>query len=277
MLVILPREAAARARAVAAGSDEAVAVRPASTVVLVREVPTGLEAYLQRRHSSLRFAGGMHAFPGGRVDPADADEPAWVGPAADAWAQRFGAQPDAARAHVVALVRELFEEAGVLLATPVDDRATWPGEDDRAAVAAGSLSLAQLLARHRLALDCRRLRGWSVWLTPRFERRRFDTWFFVAPLPEGQQPRVASAESHDGRWVDPRTACDEAEAGTMAMLPPTWWTLRDVARAGSLAALLAEPPAMVRYTVGWVPHGEGARLVLPDDPRYPGLDPREGT
>jgi 8-oxo-dGTP pyrophosphatase MutT (NUDIX family) len=277
VLAILPPEAAARARAVADGDETAVPLRPASTVVLVRESPSGIQAYVQRRHSSLQFAAGMHAFPGGRVDPGDADAPAWVGPGPDEWALRFGSSPAVAIAHVVAVVRELFEEAGVLLATPVDDRATWPAEHDRALLADGTQPLAALLERHRLALDCRRLRGWSVWLTPRFERRRFDTWFFVAALPENQSPRVASEESHDGRWVDPRTACDEAEAGTTAMLPPTWWTLREIERAGAVEAMLADPPPMARYTAGWVPHGDGARLVLPDDPRYPGCDPREGT
>jgi 8-oxo-dGTP pyrophosphatase MutT (NUDIX family) len=237
-----------------------------------------VEAYLQRRHTSLAFAGGMHAFPGGRVDAGDdAAVPAWWGPQPPAWGERFGSDVRTAAAHVVGVVRELFEETGVLLAAPQHEDPTWPDEADRASVAAGHLPVAELLDRHRLALDCRDLRGWSVWVTPRFETRRFEAWFFVARLPKGQGPRVASGESHDGCWVAPAQAALDAQERRLAMLPPTWWTLRELAGYPTVTDVLDRPPSMARHTAGWVPHGSGARMVLPGEPDYPGADPQEGT
>jgi 8-oxo-dGTP pyrophosphatase MutT (NUDIX family) len=278
MRFVLPPAAAARAEAVASGAEPPVQVHQAATLVLLRDSPRGVEAYLQQRHSTLAFAGGMHAFPGGRVDPADADVPAacWAPPGPAVWAERFGVDAGTAAAHGAAAVREVFEEAGVLLASGGAD-STSPQETDRAAVAAGDLPLGRLLAQHRLQVHAADLVGWSRWLTPRFERRRFDTWFFVAALPGGQQPRVATGESHEGRWLPAADAVEQAAAGQLAMLPPTWWTLRELARAADVDDALAHPPAMTRYTAGWARQDGDVVLVLPDDPAYPGEDPAEGA
>jgi 8-oxo-dGTP pyrophosphatase MutT (NUDIX family) len=214
---------------------------PAATVVLLRD-RDGLEVYLQHRHRRLSFAGGVYAFPGGRVDPADADtDDSVLGHSSQHWARRFGsASADEARAHVAAVVRELREETGV-------------------------------------ELDARALVGWSRWVTPRFERRRFDTWFFAAPLPADQQPRVATSESHEGRWMRPVDALRALERREISMLPPTWWTLRELADRQTLSRALSEPPTMHRYTVGWTTDGDDVVMALPGDPVYPGDDPLEGT
>jgi 8-oxo-dGTP pyrophosphatase MutT (NUDIX family) len=282
MRIVLPTDLARRADDVAAGREPAVAPAPASTVVLVRTgIDGGIEAYLQRRHSSLAFAGGMFAFPGGRIDPADAElgDDLWHGPDAEQFAQRFGAgSPEEARAHVVGVVRELFEETGVLLSVP-DPDVPWrrePTESDRAAVSDGE-PLAALLHHLGHRLDATALRPWSRWLTPRFERRRFDAWFFVAALPHAQQPRVATEESHEGRWVSAAQGLDEMRAGRLAMLPPTWWTLSDLGAYSCLTTLLAASAQVVRYTVGWTRDDDDAVMVLPDDHRYPGDDPNEGS
>lgn len=282
MRIVLPVDLAHRADDVAAGREPAVALAPASTVVLVRTgISGGIEAYLQRRHSALAFAGGMFAFPGGRIDPADAElgDALWHGPGPEQWAERFGAgSREQARAHVVGVVRELFEETGVLLSVPDRDvpQRRHPTETDRASVSDGQ-PLAALLADLGHRLDATALRPWSRWLTPRFERRRFDAWFFVAALPPAQQPRVATEESHEGRWVPAAQGLDEMRAGRLAMLPPTWWTLSDLGAYSGLASLLAASAPVVHYTVGWARDGDDAVMVLPDDPRYPGDDPYEGA
>ena len=100
-----------------------VAARPASTVVLLRDGAAGLEAYVLRRRTSMAFAGGMHAFPGGVVDPRDTDEDTlrWLGPLPAEWALRLRTSEPAARGFVCAAVRETFEEAGVLLAAPDEE------------------------------------------------------------------------------------------------------------------------------------------------------------
>jgi 8-oxo-dGTP pyrophosphatase MutT (NUDIX family) len=278
---VLPEPAAARARAVADGAEPPVPLQPAATVVLLRDGPDGLQAYLQQRHSSLRFAAGMHAFPGGRVDPADADVPAslWVPPGPALWARRFGAPEAQAAAHGSAVVRVVFEETGLLLARAASAQPlpSWPAEADRLALSEHRVTLPDLLTEHGLRLDPADLVGWSRWLTPRFERRRFDTWFFVAALPAGATPRVATGESHGGRWVAVTDAVEQGAAGQLPMLPPTWWTLRELAAARDVAVALAHPPPMRAYTAGWVGRGDEVELVLPDDPAYPGEDPREGT
>ncbi len=238
--IVLPTPLADRARAVRAGTEPVAPLAPAATVVLLRD-RDGLEVYLQQRHSRLSFAAGAFAFPGGRVDPTDAlgDDGA-LAQFTHAWARRFGAASTEARAHAAAAVRELQEEAGVVL-------------------------------------DPRRLVGWSRWVTPRFERRRFDTWFFAAPLPADQEPRVASSESHEGRWMRPADALRALELNEMAMLPPTWWTLGELAARGTVRRALADPPPMHRYTVGWTTDGDDVVMALPGDPSYPGDDPLEGT
>jgi len=280
MRVVLSAAAAERAAAVAAWDEEAVPLSPAATVVLLRGSPDGgIEIYLQRRHRRLAFAGGMYAFPGGRVDPADGDLPdhLWAGPTPQKWRDRFAARDLVeARAHVVGVVRELFEETGVLLARRAHDESTWPSETDRRAVSEGRL-LADVLDQHGLAVDTAALTAWSRWVTPRFERRRFDAWFFAAALPDGQDPRAATDESHEGRWASPRDILTQQASGELAMLPPTWWTVRELASAGDVDDARDRAPAMARHTVGWTRDGDDVVMVMPDDPAYPGDDPREGS
>ncbi|GGK82627.1 NUDIX hydrolase [Mangrovihabitans endophyticus] len=195
-----------------------VPVRPAATVVLLH--PTTLHVYLQRRAATMAF-GGMFAFPGGRVDPTD--RPTTVRPD---WARRLGVPEEQARAVVGAAIRELFEETGVLLAGRADepdhtvsDLGPDDGEADRAAVAARDLSMTDLLARRGLRLRDDLLLPWSRWITPEFAPQRFDTWFFVALLPDGQRTHDVSGESEETRWVSP------AGSAELAMLPPTRATL----------------------------------------------------
>ena len=89
--------------------------REASTVLLVRDGRCGVELFLIRRQLRMSFAAGLHAFPGGAVDPRDAaDDVPWAGPAPDSWGGWLGATPDQARAFVCAAVRETLEECGVL-------------------------------------------------------------------------------------------------------------------------------------------------------------------
>ena len=86
--------------------------RDAATVVLVRDGSSGMEVFLLRRVPEMAFAAGMTVFPGGGVDAADDTGLDWSGPEAAWWAERFGADPVAARMLVVAAVRETFEETG---------------------------------------------------------------------------------------------------------------------------------------------------------------------
>lgn len=242
----LPPSWAERIGALQRGELNVPEPRLAATVVLLREGGAGgLEAYLLRRRVSMAFAGGMYAYPGGGVDPRDATAAIdWAGPDADEWAVRLGCAPETARAVVCAAVRETFEESGVLLAG-ADERsvvADVSGEAwraDRAALEAHEVSFAEFLTRRGLVLRSDLLAGWSRWITPEFEDRRYDTWFFVAAVPTGQRTAEVPGEADRVEWLAPAEAVARVEAGDYLMLPPTVTTLRELRGHDSPAQALA--------------------------------------
>lgn len=221
------------------------APRVAATVVLLRPAEGGFEAYVIRRAPSMAFASGMYAFPGGGVDPADAQpDLGWAGPSPVDWKRRLDRPPGEAQAVVCAAAREVFEEAGVLLAGsgPAAVVADVSGDDweaDRQALVRRELPFAELLTRHGLLLRADLLGAWARWITPEFEARRFDTYFFVAALPEGQLTRDVSGEADHTMWVRPADVVARYAAGEIAMLPPTVVMLRELAAYPDVAGVLA--------------------------------------
>jgi 8-oxo-dGTP pyrophosphatase MutT (NUDIX family) len=205
-------------------------VRPAATVVLLRPADP-FEVYVLRRAGTMAF-GGYYAFPGGGVDPSD--RPATVRPD---WGDRLDVPDEAARAIVGAAARELFEEAGVLLAgtedATVGDVSGPDWEADRMAVQNRELTMTQLLDRRGFRLRDDLLFPWSRWITPEFMPKRFDTWFFVALLPEAQTARNVSGEADRTMWISPQAASG------LEMLPPTRSTLDDLYAYDSVSAVVA--------------------------------------
>jgi 8-oxo-dGTP pyrophosphatase MutT (NUDIX family) len=233
-----------------AGRFEPVAPQHAATVILLRDSPSGSpDVYLLKRSFTMAFAGGFYAFPGGRVDPRDADvDLAWAGPPLSVWAERFGGDEAEARALLCAAVRETFEESGVLFAGPdadsvVSDTTGPDWEADRQALVSRETSLAEFLERRGLVLRSDLLGGWSRWVTPQFEPRRYDTAFFVAALPVGQRTRDVSGEAEGTVWAQPAAAIADHETGTALMLPPTITTLREIAPYASAADAVAAASA----------------------------------
>jgi 8-oxo-dGTP pyrophosphatase MutT (NUDIX family) len=222
-----------------------VAPRDAATVILLRDAAAGPEVYLLRRLSSMSFAPGAYVFPGGKVDDRDAEGGhGWAGPSPDELAPALGVPAAAAAALIRAAVRETFEECGVLLAGPSPDSVvatvTGPGwAADQEALSAGSLSLAELLIRRQLVLRSGLLRPWSRWITPEAEARRYDTRFFVAIMPAGQQAAGGTGESDRAVWLRPAAALEAAEAGQLTMLPPTRITLSELAAYPDIPAVMA--------------------------------------
>ncbi|MGH8825724.1 MAG: NUDIX hydrolase [Jiangellaceae bacterium] len=279
----LPAPLVEHARKFVAGGLRPVDARPASSVVLLRDSIAGLQVYLLRRRTSMAFAGGMHAFPGGAVDPRDGDDEGlgWLGRPPSWWAGRLATSEAAARGFVCAAVRETFEESGVLLVTGDDGVPVPPAgpdwESDRRALVERRLALSDLLDRRGLAVRADVLAPWAHWVTPRFEPRRYDTWFFLAALPEGQRPRDVSGEADQVAWMRPVDAMSAAERGEVAMLPPTWAVLEDLAAYGTVSAALdaAETKPLDTVMPGWIDDDGELRLLLPGDPRFPGDDPGE--
>ena len=253
----------------------AVEPRQAATVLLLRDGAPGLEVYVLRRTKGMPFAGGMTAYPGGGVDPRDGDtEIAWAGPSPKQWATAFGCDERMARELVCAAVRETFEEAGVLLAgtengSVVPDVSGDDWEEQRQALLTRELSLAELLAGRGLALRSDLLRPFAHWITPPVEPRRYDTKFFAAALPVGQEARHVSGEADEASWVTPSAALAEVSAGVRPMMPPTIHTLGQLDRfsdvAGALAGSTPDPMEPISPTFEETPDGTWA--VLPDGTR----------
>lgn len=229
---------------VAAGDGAVAPLRDASTVVLVRDGDGGIEVFLQHRVKQMAFAGGMTVFPGGGVDHRDRDaEMRWAGPEAPWWAERLATDDETARALVAAAVRETFEECGVLLAGTADAVCPDPSvfSAERAALVGKELSVAQFLADHDLVLRTDLLAPMAHWITPKNEKRRYDTRFFLAVLPEGQDADGATSEAEETEWRTARAALADWEAGRRFLLPPTWTQLRDIAGYDTVAELVAAP------------------------------------
>lgn len=290
-----PPEWPARIRALASGELTAVTPRRAATVMLLRDDTRGQGGpwvHMVRRRTSMAFAGGAYAYPGGGVDPRDDDHlVGWAGPSQDTWAGRLGLDTAAeAQAVVCAAVRETYEEAGVLLAGPTADTvvsdttgADW--EADREALVARELSFAAFLDGRGLVLRSDLLAAWARWITPAFEPRRYDTWFFVAALPAGQRTRNASTEADRTVWIRPGDATDGYDRGELLMMPPTVATLRalrpygtaaealEAANSQDLAPVLAEARMKGdELVLSWPGHDEFTRLV----PAAGGTSPSTG-
>ncbi|WP_210593630.1 NUDIX hydrolase [Streptomyces sp. GESEQ-35] len=244
-----PKEWPALIRALAEGTLTPVTPKRAATVMLLKDTDTGPAVHMLRRRASMAFAGGAYAYPGGGVDPRDVDHLIrWAGPTRAWWADRLGVdETTAAQAIVCAAVRETYEEAGVLLAGPTPDSVVGDttGDDweaDRAALVARDLSFAEFLERRGLVLRSDLLGAWTRWITPEFEPRRYDTWFFVAALPEGQRTRNVSGEADRTVWTTPADAAASYDKGELLMMPPTIATLRQLSRYAMAAEALAGAP-----------------------------------
>lgn len=225
--------------------------RPAATVLLLRDRtdPPGVEVYVTIRNPRLRFLGGFAAFPGGAVEPADAD-PTVIGRCrglAAARAERLlAASPPGPAAAVpalgywVAACREAFEETGVLLARPLPDAAAL--ESYRRRLGRREPAFAELLARYELTLPVHRVRYFGHWVTGAFQPVRFDTRFFLAAMPPGQTCDPAPREVEAGHWITPAAALDRHRAGDWPMVTATRVSLERLRRYASVAEALRDFP-----------------------------------
>lgn len=234
-------------------------IRPAATVILVRDATEGYEIFMLRRTSAAAFAGGMFVFPGGRVDGDDHlhlyDE-LRVGPTAAQAAQQaaLGAEW---RGYWIAGIRESFEEAGLLLAydqsgalVRYDDRAVHERfERYREPLHAGALSLADICRQEGLRLAVDRIHFYNRFVTPFGRPRRFDTRFFIAEAPEGQAGVHDDFETVDSLWISPREALARNDAREFDLMRVTRMQLETLARYPGKAELLADAVAQRDFPV----------------------------
>ena len=191
------------------------AARLASSVVLLRDSPDGLETWLGYRPGSSPL--GVLAFPGGSVDAADDAPIGWLGPSPQHWAEQMGTDDvGLARRHVVGAIRELFEETGVLLAGQdmagtVEATATPEWMRARVAVAEQEVTFAEVLQKRGLALRTDLLKSLVNWRSPDFAHHRFDTRYFAATVPLNQQPTLLENKGVWGAWVNASRVIAERE------------------------------------------------------------------
>jgi len=240
----------------------------ASSVLLLRDGSAGLEVFMVVRHHQIDFASGALVFPGGKVDPGDSD-PALTG--------RCGAVPEDGLEFRVAAIRETFEEAGVLLARPrgranlLDVEwhehiyATWHDRLD-----AGEVVIRDIVEAEELDLACDLLVPFAHWITPEWQRRRFDTHFFATHLPEDLLARHDGTESVDSVWITPAQALADAEAERRTVVFPTRMNLGKLGRSASVAdALAAARAAPVVTVLPQVEMVEGGRYIrIPEEAGY---------
>jgi len=247
--------------------------------MLVRDGEAGtepLEVLMVRRSLESNFVSGAYVFPGGALDPSDADaEPLCTG-RTDAVASALLKVDRGGLAYWVAALRECFEEAGVLLAYRADGALLSFGDPDeerrfveyRRALNTGELSLGALCERESLTLACDRVFYFAHWITPEGGPRRYDTRFFVAPAPPGQRPVHDAAETIASMWVRPGDALARYEAKEIQLVLPTLRNLRAIGRFPTSAALLDDVArqATVRTVAPrLVSDASGTRLLLPGD------------
>lgn len=187
--------------------------RQAATVIVLRGAESSLEVLLVKRTPKARFMGGVWVFPGGAVEAGDGEDD---------------------EAHRAAAIRELHEEAGILLASPQE------------------------------------LVKFSRWITPAEVKVRFDTHFFLAALPQGQEPKVDGDECVDMGWFTPAGALAAHEREEIALVFPTIKHLEQLGEFKSAAELLREAagrevlPVQPRIVL----EGRGGRVLLPGEPGY---------
>src|SRR5262249_38078656 len=242
----------------------------------------GLEVLLLERHRGSRMAPGAYAFPGGRVEAADAPADAerlCRGLSAAAAAARLPdvRPPERAIGFWIAARREGFEETGLLLACDAagrplvtDARAAARFAEHRRRCRADSRFFRTMLLEEALRLATDRMAYWAHWITPEERPVRYDTRFFVAAaFPDGA-PEPDGVEVVGYRWLTPAAAVAQHRAGDLTLPGVTQQILASVGNSASVAALLAAAPAReiraIRPRIVWADGKE--KILLPDDPGW---------
>ncbi len=199
---------------------EPAPLRPAATVLLMRDGPQGLELLMTRRAMTASFAPGAYVFPGGGIDAADA------APTTHSLAHRRPSQSDLHLTQAIAAIRESFEELGIFLARHADGR--WADQSDierMARFTPTDSSFAAQCQAHGLTLAADQVFVLAHWITDRDLPRRFDVPFLVARMPEGQTPVADESEQFEPVWVRPQDALKRHAAGQFFLIFPTIRTL----------------------------------------------------
>lgn len=219
--------------------------RLAATVLLLRDTAEGLRVWIQERVRTMRNYPGHFVFPGGGVDPRDFPPRTWdsgelwAGRSVVSMARRMGVTKYKAHALVFAAARELFEEAGTLLAIREDglvsDASRYHRE--RELLESHEISFTEFLEHNGMRVDADMFLPWSRW-AGEDNNHWFDTFFFIGVLPEGQEPDGETGEADDAGWFDPQLVLDGWRAGLVRLAIPTWAQLKRLTSYSSVKEVL---------------------------------------
>ncbi len=235
------------------------ASRPAAVAVLYRRVGSGVELFWVKREKALAFAGGFYAFPGGKLDKADAQVPV------------RGASGEEAALRVAA-ARELFEEAGVLVAEGAEALGPERLKEMRQALLSGQRSWRELLAEAGVALRAEDFRAAGRWITPPYLPVRFDARFFLVEAPPHARAELWPGELTEAAWVAPAEALARWELGTALLHPPNLHVLQEMGRFEAMEQVLprlVSPPHCPDFIAAIVEFQRGVRLVPLATPTLP--------
>jgi 8-oxo-dGTP pyrophosphatase MutT (NUDIX family) len=243
-----------------------VQTRYASTIVILRPAAERFEVFMVQRHRASGFLPDAWVFPGGRVDAGDALEDVASVHGGETVAGLLGIEPRLAYSHMVAGVRETFEEAGIWLGEggiPEAERYPLASRED-------STTLLDLLERYDATIELDDLYYWSWWVTPKFEKKRYDTRFFLAVVDD-KDGSHDNTETVDSGWFSPHELLATKTQDTFPLAPPTWWTLFELARHESIADVLEaakeRPICPIQPITSF--EEDGLKMLLPGHPEHP--------
>ena len=241
---------------------------PSATLILIRQHRAHIETYLLRRSAASHFMPGTYVFPGGNLEQNDMDTAFWknhVDLDEGRLLRTLGGDIDRMLPYAVAAIRETWEEAGVLLGSPLKHVSDAPRYDN------GAIAFQHRIEMLGICLSISRMGRWQHWITPEQMPRRFDTYFFMTPVDNRQDCQPDNHETVDGVWINPRKALVQNNSGSLPLSPPTLVTLHQMLPFDNLESLLVESrrrswpsPIMPRL---W-PLKKGALIVEPWDPDY---------
>ena len=239
----------------------------AACVILTRFAPPdgALQVFLVRRSEKLVFLGGFHAFPGGRVDPADSLVAVAQTPA------------DCASDFCSAALRELFEECGVLVAPSATKLDTAARRSMRQTLLADPTAWPRLLAERGLSLDASQMIPMGRWHTPPFLAAAFDAQYFAVPWSGDTLPEIWPGELTDGLWLSPTAALQAHELGRLFISYPVLETLRTLVGATCTADIRQAGQAMTHVVAQHVRGGELLHGVHALPVRTPTIPPATHT
>lgn len=225
-------------------SPTTTAPKDAAAVILIREDtnPNNPEVFWVKRSDKLAFLGGFHAFPGGQIDNDDASVEVRNAPNPETSVMISGA------------ARELFEELGVLAARGGETLTKGQRVSLLDDLESGRMSWPVLLEHYNLYLDANDFTYVGRWVTPPFNARRFDTWFFLVNCPPKQEPHVIAGELAGGEWLPARDAYARWLRDEVVAVPPTLHALRML--GAGMTPDLVERFLSLRHA-----HGEVARQI----------------